>query len=203
MKKQSRPPEPKVLVDNSAKWNAQWTSLRSKNSSATFPWYTVDGRSSRDWILPALREMNQAHCSFCDAYPLEASTKEPIEHFKPKSDPRFYGEAYTWGNLYYCCPRCNETKGESWDDRLIAPDKDDYNFHDYFIFDFTTGAMSPNPRASNENQQRALCTIKLYGLDLEERRRYRLVETRKWLASIEQEIDSWAYRDFVNPQRLS
>ena len=147
--------------------------------------------------------MNDCHCSFCDGFPLEAITNEPIEHFKPKSDPRFYAEAYNWSNLYYSCDFCQRTKGEKWSDQLQAPDENGYKFHEYFIFDFTTGAISPNPKSSVTIQVRAQTTIAFYGLDLASRRRMRLAEARKWSKSIEPEIDSWAYRDFVNPQGLS
>ena len=203
MKKQTRPAEPEVLQKNASKWNSAWTSLRASNPSAKFNWYQIDGRSAREWILPALREMNQCHCSFCDAFPLEATTNEPIEHFKPKSDYRFYAEAYNWHNLFYSCDFCQRVKGEKWSDELIAPDTNEYSFHDYFMFDFTTGAISPNPRALADTQARAQTTIAIYGLDLDPRRRMRLTEARKWSKSIEHEIDSWAYRDFVNPQGLT
>lgn len=203
MKKQTRPAEPEALRKNASKWNETWISLRANNPSAKFTWYQFGGRSAREWILPALRKMNECHCSFCDAYPLEAITNEPIEHFRPKSDPRFHGDAYSWSNLYYSCDFCQRSKGEKWNDLLIAPDAIEYHFQDYFMFDFTTGAVVPNPRASAEFRERAKITIALYGLDLEPRRRMRLVEARKWSKSVGQEIDSWAYRNFVNLQGLS
>ena len=197
MKKQLRPEVPQILKDNSGKWNQQWAARRASNSSATFSWYQWEGISVRDWILPILRDMNQEHCSFCDSFPLFASTNEPIEHFRPKSNPLFYDQAFTWSNLYYSCPLCQSCKGEKWDDGLLAPDVDEYVLHDYFVFDFTTGGISPNPSASLSHQERARCTIELYGLDLAVRRRSRLLEARKWQKTGEQDIDDWAYRDFL------
>lgn len=203
MKKQTRPSEPEVLQQNAAKWNAAWASLRARNPSASFTWYKVEGKSAREWILPTLREMNDAHCSFCDAFPLEATTNEPIEHFKPKSNPRFHNEAFSWTNLYYSCVFCQSQKGEHWNDLLLAPDSAEYHFHHYFIFDFTTGGIAPNPTASIVMQERARITIEMYGLDLDPRRRMRREEARKWSRSTDQEIEKWAYRDFVNPQAAS
>ncbi len=179
MKKQTRPTEPEVLQQNAAKWNAAWAALRAKNPSASFNWYQFKGKSAREWILPTLREMNDAHCSFCDAFPLEAITNEPIEHFKPKSDPRFHNEAYSWSNLFYSCDFCQGQKREQWDDQLLAPDATEYSFHHFFIFDFTTGAIAPNPTASFDMQERARITIEMYGLDLDPRRRMRREEARK------------------------
>jgi len=98
MRPQVRPSEPEVLKANSQKWNDQWVKLKTGNPSASFSWYRIENQSARDLILPALREMNQRHCSFCDSFPLERQG-EPIEHFRPKSDPRFLHLAYTWTNL--------------------------------------------------------------------------------------------------------
>ena len=199
MKKQIRPAEPEVLRNNASKWNEQWSSLRSSNPSAKFSWYQIKGRSARDWILPDLRKMNESHCSFCDAFPLEASSNEPVEHFKPKSDPRFYRLAFSWTNLYYSCDFCQGIKREKWDDLLLAPDASDYDFSEYFMFDFGTGAIAPNPIASPDKQARAQMTIELYGLDRDARRRLRRIEARKWSQSSGHEIDSWAYRNFIAP----
>lgn len=199
MKKQTRPAEPEVLSKHASQWNEQWSSLKATNPTAKFNWYQVNGRSARDWVLPELRKMNESHCSFCDSFPLEASSNEPVEHFRPKSDARFYDQAYSWTNLYYSCEFCQRAKGEKWSDLLLAPDADDYAFSEYFMFDFTTGAISPTPGISPDKKERAQTTIDLYGLDREPRRRFRLMVARNWLKSTDQEIDSWAYRNFVQP----
>lgn len=197
MRKQTRPTEPEVLKRNSAKWNSQWSDLKSKNSKAPFIWYQHQGKSAREWILPTLREMNQEHCSFCDGFPLVGTSTEPIEHFRPKSIPGFYDQAYTWTNLYYCCEVCNSCKGERWDNRLLAPDAKDYEFHLYFMYDFESGAIAPNPTASQEAQSQAECTIRLYGLDSTDKRRRRRLELRKWQKTNDGDIDSFGFRDFL------
>jgi uncharacterized protein (TIGR02646 family) len=143
--------------------------------------------------------MTQGHCAFCDCFPLDDRSKEPIEHFKPKSDPRFYADAYAWDNLYYCCDCCQSTKGERWDDRLLRPDAADYSFERYFLFDYTTGEIKANWLAGAADQARASATIEHYGLDLPEKRRSRCLELRKWQRSSERDLDEWAYRDFLDP----
>jgi uncharacterized protein (TIGR02646 family) len=128
---------------------------------------------------------------------LDDRSKGPIEHFKPKSDPRFYGEAYAWDNLYYSCDCCQSSKGERWDECLLRPDAADYSFERYFCFDYTTGQIKPNCLATAADQERAAVTIRLYGLDLAEKRRSRCLELRKWLRSGDRNLDEWAYRDFL------
>lgn len=198
MRKQTRPPVPNVLQEHGERWTRQWSELRAKNPNAAFQWYKADGKTARAWCLPVLKQMTQGHCAFCDVFPLDDRSKEPIEHFKPKSDPRFWAEAYAWENLYYCCDRCQNTKGEQWDDGLLRPDALDYSFDRYFLFDYTTGQIKANCLASPADQARAEVTIRLYGLDIEERRRSRCLELRRWQRSDERIFDDWAYRDFLD-----
>ncbi|HPM81361.1 MAG TPA: TIGR02646 family protein [Candidatus Anammoximicrobium sp.] len=198
MRKQTRPPVPAILQKNGERWTRQWVELRGKNPIAAFQWYQADGMSARTWLLPHLKDMTQGHCAFCDCFPLDDRSKEPIEHFKPKSDARFYAEAYSWQNLYYCCDCCQSSKRERWDDRLLRPDADDYSFTKYFVFDYTTGEIRANSRASVEDQSRAETTIALYGLDLSEKRLARRLELRKWQRSVDRRLDEWAYRDYLD-----
>jgi len=198
MRRQTRPPKPEILEQHGERWSRQWAELRAKNPNARFQWYQAEGQTARDWCLPALKEMTQGHCAFCDAFPLEDRSKEPIEHFKPKSEPRFYADAFAWDNLYYCCERCQGSKGERWDDGLLRPDAADYSFERYFVFDYTTGEMKANPCANPADQARAKITIRIYGLDTPQRRRCRSLELRQWQRSDERVLDDWAYRDFLD-----
>ena len=63
MRKQIRPPEPQVLQEHAAKWNAEWSrKVRVEmKSSKHFNWRQRNKQSVRDLILPALRSMNQEH----------------------------------------------------------------------------------------------------------------------------------------------
>ena len=196
MRKQQRPPAPTQFVENSEKWTSQWLKLREQNRSG-FAWYTVDGRTARQWALPILHEMTQGHCSFCDAFPLEDRSKVPVEHLRPKGRDEFAHLAFEWSNLYYCCEYCQLEKKEKWEEALIAPDEPDYQFLRYFVFDYTNGAISPNPTSSPHEQHRAEITIRLYGLDSVIRRQYRLLELRKFEGTMSSTIDDWAYRDFL------
>lgn len=194
MRKIHRPPKPKVLNENGARWNQKWKDLKTENPSAQFNWYQLDGKSVREWILAELAAMTQEHCAFCDRYTVEPDS---IEHFRPKSDSRFLHLAYEWENLFYCCGGCQKEKGEKWDDGLINPDAEDYSCRRYFIYDWSTGGMSPNPKSSAADQARAAATIRIYGLDSKTRRRFRLMALRDYQRSRDISIDASPYRDFV------
>ena len=197
MRKQIRPPEPQVLQEHAAKWNAEWSrKVRVKRkSSKHFNWRQRNNQSVRDLILPALRSTNQEHCSFCDAYPLLGQSLEPIEHFKPKIT--FPEDAYSWSNLYYACEYCQNAKGNDWNQDLLRPDADDYLFNTYFDFDYTTGQLRANLAAKPEHQIQARVTIEMYGLDLIARRTRRRENLRAWQRDPGGEIDFESDRDFL------
>jgi len=197
MRNFTRGPEPEILQLHGERWNRQWVELRTGNPAAGFSWYTVDGMTARDHILPALRAQTQRHCSFCDAFPVEGVSIESIEHFRPKSkSPEL---AYSWINLYYCCDACQSAKREKWDDRLLTPDAPGYLCSAYFEFDYTTGEIKPNALCSDQDQQRAATTIELYGLNLSSRRRNRQSEARKFARQNSPVVDpdEWPYRDYL------
>ena len=192
-----RAEEPAVLRENHERWSKQWVESIQLKPGAKFSWYQFEGKSAREHILPSLAEQTAEHCSFCDAFPVRGVSKETIEHFRPKS--QFPSLSYSWINLYYCCDACQSAKGESWDDLLLNPDATDYSCSRYFEFDFTTGEIKPNAMSEIQDQQRAIKTIELYGLDSSHRRRNRLQEMRKMgrtdVSLIESQL--WAYRDFL------
>lgn len=197
MRKFARAGEPAICTENSAKWNAQWVERRKSKPGAPFSWYVIDAKSAREHLLPHLHAQSEGHCCFCDAFPVGGVSNETIEHFRPKS--KFPELAYTWTNLYYCCDACQNAKREQWDELLLHADAAEYSFSRYFEFDFTTGGVKPNPLASEEDQRRAMITVKLYDLDSSARRRNRLDEAEKYAKCQPGEIphQRWAYRDYL------
>jgi uncharacterized protein (TIGR02646 family) len=199
MRKQTRTAEPEVLANHAQKWNDDWADKVNNQgkTSKDFNWHQVDKTSVRDLIVPALRQMNQEHCCFCDCYPLADRSKEPVEHFRPKME--FPHLAFTWTNLYYICDACNSTKREQWSltVELLAPDADDYEFGHYFEFDYTNGAIRPLLTADPDQQARADLTIRLYGLDTLARRRYRRQALEQWEDSSKQDIHARSYRVYL------
>jgi len=194
---QTRPTEPEAFQKNAEKWNRQWVALRESNPSAAFSWYQWNGRSAREWAIDPLTRMNQGHCSFCDNFPLD-DRDQPIEHFKPKTNPEFYHLAFSWTNLYYCCTTCNSHKEDIYDPLLLAPDEEGFDGNRYFQFDATNGAIQPNPRANSSDQRRAEFTIETFRLDTITRRRIRLLEIEKWEdVKDTSKIDNYAFREYL------
>ncbi len=196
MRKCLRPDVPEFLRANCERWNAQWVALKQSNPSASFQWYTHEGKAVNHWLREPLAEMTLGHCAFCDRYTVEPDS---IEHFRPKSNVLFLHLAYDWGNLYFCCGQCQKHKGDKWSELLLQPDSDDYEFTRYFEFDFTTGSIRPNSFASPEERMRADTTIEYYGLDSLQRRQFRKLALKQWNASQRnlRHIDHFAYRDFL------
>lgn len=196
MRKQTRPLSPKELLLNAHKWNESWGEKVASQPKPRFYWHRVGGISIRDLILPRLKKMTQGHCAYCDGFPLDTLTREPIDHFKPKF--RFPLAAFDWGNLYYSCDLCNENKNDEWNEFLLRPDEPNYSFARYFICNYLDGELSPNPQGSDQERARAVETIRLFGLNTPERMRQRKIEMRKWQNEIDRRLlDEYAYRDFL------
>jgi uncharacterized protein (TIGR02646 family) len=162
MRKFDRVEEPAFLRDKCDKWGEQWARRRSENPAAQFHWHAIGGIPVNQLLLPSLKAQTQDHCSFCDSFPVSPPSIDTIEHFRPKS--AFPIEAYRWENLYFCCMYCQQ-KAELFDEGLIRPDADDYDFDDFFRWDFTKGTIEVNERASAANQLRARVTIAIYRLN--------------------------------------
>lgn len=197
MRKMTRTPQPDILRLKADEWNAQWKNLRERNPSAQFTWYIHDRKSARQWILDDLRQMTKEHCSFCDGFPIEVVSLEPVEHFRPKHDERFHHLAFAWANLYYSCDRCQGEKRSQWDDALIAPDEEGYAFEDYFEFDLPSGKIMVNRFASELQKNRAAITIRIFGLNNGNRPTRRRKTLANWLCTNPRVLDDFPYRDFL------
>jgi uncharacterized protein (TIGR02646 family) len=193
VRKQDRLEEPAVLRDGAVKWAEAWVKNHSKGKS--WRWPIKDGTPVNQPILAVLKEQSARHCSFCDGFPVDSLSVETIEHFYPKSV--YPGRAFEWKNLFYCCTRCQAAKKERFDDALLKPDEAGYEFGRYFVCDYTTGRIEPNPASSSDEQQRALATIDLYQLNsasLPDERKRAVVFRSKMP---DESIDDFAYRFFL------
>ncbi len=196
MKRFVRGPEPAILSQKGPAWAADWERKRAANPSKPFRWPAVNKIPLNQHLLPQLKEQTQDHCSFCDQYPVSPPSKDTIEHFRPKS--RFPAEAYAWANLYYCCDYC-QRKGERYDEGLLRPDANDYEFQRYFRWDYTLGRIEVNERATPADQERARVTIELYGLNEGEHPSLRRRESRRRHREPDEPLDDFAYRHYLEP----
>jgi uncharacterized protein (TIGR02646 family) len=174
----------------------QFDTSRRENSAYKFCWY-ADFRYEE--TRASLNEMTHGHCAFCDGGDLGAVSRETIEHFRPKSRAEFRRLAFQWENLYPCCDQCQIQKKEEFDERLLVADAPGYRFEDYFIVDYVTGEIQPNPLASAFDQERAQITLDLYGLNITVRMRSRKKELKRYRQRNvdEDELSDFSYRYFL------
>lgn len=179
---------PQALKDNYKKWGKEYKQkIVDPSQNNSFPW-----NGSYDEITAQLFNITKNHCCFCDLHPLKASGAS-VEHFRPKNT--FPLLSYVWGNLFYCCTNCQK-KGNRFplDYKLLKPDVILYSFNYYFIYNYATGIINPNPARTSEEQKRAGNNIKLYGLNKYGRPEARLLEYKKFFDANNPDIEEYSYR---------
>ncbi len=190
--KAQRPDPPQWLSTKCQRWGQRYEQRMSVNPGAPFSWPQHGRQKINRLLLPLLRQMTNDHCAFCDIFQMVAEIRETIEHFKPKSQyPR---EAFQWENLFLCCDKCQGAKQELFDPLLLKPDEVEYEFAHYFIFKFSSGELQPNPTASPLDQQRAVMTITLYGLNEGERPQARKRVFASYCQSANPDLSLFSYR---------
>jgi len=194
----------KVLDTNSGKTTKQiyterWKErvLRFQNgqikNSPSFNWYQLDIK-----LRELLSNSSKNHCAFCDCkFTEDFSEHFPIEHFYPKNEEP--DKAFEWENLFPICTTCNTCKGSQIDVKLVKPDLPDYEFNDYFIFNYKTGGIEPNPSTSKDKQEKASKTIEIYDLKRKGLCKDRNDELNEYerFKDIENNIDYYAHRDYI------
>lgn len=184
---------PAWLVDCWENMGIRFRDAKTRNPAYQFHWYK---KFNQPESLRLLLEMTNYHCAFCDGGFLGAESRKTIEHFRPKS--LYQTLAFQWENLYPCCDQCQSAKGERFDEQLLVGDLPDYYFERYFCLDYVSGALLPNPLASEEDQQRAAVTLRIYGLNLYERKRARIFQRRLYeCRTADMELDDFSYRYFL------
>lgn len=138
MRRFQREAAPDILRARSSEWNQRWLERQTASPKAQFQWPKIDKTPLNHLLIGTdtdpgpLKRQTDAHCSYCDQFPVSPPGTETIDHFKPKS--RFPGEAYSWENLYFAC-NCCQLRGDTWDEKLLRPDAEDFVFSRYFIWD--------------------------------------------------------------------
>lgn len=191
MKSFKRSNAPDWLLKNWVKWGERFKQkLDNSKKKNEFTWYSYKKEKVNKLLYPILRDLTQNHCSFCDGFPLQ-QTGETIEHFKPKS--KFPLLSYQWENLYISCHNCQQ-KLDEFNDSLLQPDKIDYEFSEYFIYNYASGEIKENPAKPLSNQQKAKETIRIYRLNDFGRPEDRKRVFKQFNDSNNPVIDDFAYR---------
>lgn len=192
MRKLTRSNAPDCWQQQSAQWTLEYVNHRQQNQKYAFKW-----RCQKTCFAPAkqqLMAMTQHHCAFCDGA-LGVESRKTIEHFCPKET--FPHLAYTWDNLFPCCDVCQSAKLAQFEECLLKSDELNYHFYHYFEVNFKTGELNPLLNTSQENQQRAIVTIRLYNLNKLERCKARLKELKAFHPQEGDVLDDFNYRFFL------
>lgn len=159
MMKMQRPQQPAWLKENYKKWGKRFKrKLENLALKDDFAWATHEKKKVNVKLLPILRNATNKHCAFCD----DKIKKGTIEHFRPTSKHPLL--SYFWHNLFPSCNDCQE-KGSGFDKSLLKPDRVDYDFRRYFLYNSITGKIEINPRATEIEQIKAAITIRIYKLN--------------------------------------
>lgn len=79
----------------------------------------------------SLRTQYAFQCGYCGIREVDAGAELTVDHFQPRSK----GGSDALENLVYCCPACNEFKGDYWQPgsprRILHPLRD--NLTEHFI----------------------------------------------------------------------
>jgi len=143
----------------------EYAARRRENSAYQFRWPQREGQFLYAVAHPALAEMTDGRCSYCDGHPITATGEEQIDHFRPKTRDEFYELVCAWENLFLVCSACNRAKRDQWDEALLRPDEEGYGFFKFFSYRTDTGKLEPNPGASTHDQHRAQRTIDILDLN--------------------------------------
>lgn len=122
-----------------------------------------------------LSNLTDQHCSFCDGFPLNNTSKETIEHYYPKSV--FPKKVYDWFNLFYCCDKCQSNANIEFEE-TVKPDSEEFDFDKLFYFDPNDGEVKVNEYLKNDNTSlyhRANLFLSRYGINKSKER----IEARK------------------------
>ena len=165
MKACTRPEAPDLIKRYGEEIGAEYASRKQADRKYRFQWPLREGQNLGRLIHDTLKEsMNEGHCAYCDGWPIDETSREEVDHFQPKGRPEFYRLVCNWNNLFLSCSACNNNKLEQWDEDLLRPDADDYDFMRYFEYETATGKLKPNPAASADDRKRAEVTIRILGL---------------------------------------
>ena len=146
-------------------------------------------------FLSAIREDFDRCCAYCLLPELLASGKGNFEldHFRPKSDPRFAALANDYDNIYYACHVCNHYKSNSWPQNELI-------HRGYTFVDFCVDHFSMHYREESSGEWTSVSPSGEYTLQRLNLNSEHLVEIRytlRFLASSER----IAYIDWNCPSR--
>ncbi len=140
----------------------EMNSLNAKCAEGTCQWRSSGNLYTA--IKKACSELTFDHCSFCDGYPLDVTSKKTIEHYFPKNE--FRVKTYEWTNLFLCCDKCQSNANRHSPFRYtLKPGDDDYSFEKYFWFNPADGDICVNEFLEEDDRAKATAFLIRYGIN--------------------------------------
>lgn len=111
--------------------------------------------------LPELKRAYNQICSYCAQWVSNATGSPTVDHYIPRSvSPSL---AYEWSNFRLACSQLNSRKGASID--VLDP----FSVIDgWFIIDFSSFMILPNPALRNAEKEQVVRTIRRLKLNVDE-----------------------------------
>lgn len=152
----------------------------------------LDNRNYKHQInKTALKEASYDKCMYCESK-ISHIDHAHVEHFKPKAADKFPELEFSWENLGYACPKCNNNKSDKFHDDCPYIDPYSENPSEYF-FAYGTFLMIKN------GSERSELTIRDIGLnrpELLEKRLEKINEIEKALMACHRTKNA-ALREFA------
>ncbi len=98
--------EPRSLTRHGARWLNQLRTVMSDSSATAKQIDRARSQYNKRDVKTALKEMFKGKCAYCESKVTHVAPGD-IEHFRPKSDPRYVDLTFEWTNLLLSCPICN------------------------------------------------------------------------------------------------
>lgn len=193
MRKFTRFQAPQIIRDNWKTIGENYSNKRNADPSYSFSWPQRESKKINHIALPILISQTDNHCSYCDKFPLHRGDKS-IDHFKPKSNQQYYSIVCQWENLYLACKHCQDSKGIDFNELLLRPDDIEFSFARYFIYNYTTHIIDPNPSASGYDQERAAITIRIFDFNYFEVKTSRRHAFERYTKAAVPDINDFDYR---------
>ncbi|RLT45169.1 MAG: hypothetical protein DWI57_01400 [Chloroflexi bacterium] len=118
---------------------------------------------NREYWQQALSDMRHAYdsiCAYCATWIPHSTGSHSIDHFVPKSQAPWM--AYEWDNYRYVSARFNNRKGTQ---TIVDPFE---LSSDWFLLDFTSFLIHPNPELSSAEKESIWQTIAILRLNDDE-----------------------------------
>ena len=108
--------------------DTEWKLLVTISPESEHEWNMFSKTQLKKETIRKLEEMYKGCCCYCEAKLGDVSYPE-IEYFKPKGITEYKHLCYDYGNLHYCCKKCNLAKSNNYNESMINPSDDEPTRH--------------------------------------------------------------------------